>query len=214
MSELKVNKISANDGTDTIKIDSKLGIGATTAKGLLSINGSDITGIPGIFLTGFSDSELDIAVTDGQTLQIGEWDDSTTTATMNAKIGGSTGDFYTNDGTVSNLSDERVKTNINVIQDSLEDVLSLRPVSFEFTGEGQMRTDLGIQFGFIAQEIETVFPDIMKTDTRLNNDGIETEYKSLPYTKLIPFLVSAIQGQHGQIEDLKLRILELENNNI
>jgi hypothetical protein len=86
MSELKVNKISANDDSTSIEISSKIGIGTTTPPGILSIDGSALTGIPGIHLTGFSDSELDIAVEDGEALQIGEWNSSTDTATLNMII--------------------------------------------------------------------------------------------------------------------------------
>jgi len=86
MSELKVNKISANDDSTSIEISSKVGIGTTTPPGILSIDGSALTGIPGIHLTGFTDSELDIAVEDGEALQIGEWNSSTDTATLNMII--------------------------------------------------------------------------------------------------------------------------------
>jgi hypothetical protein len=61
MSELKVNKIS----TSTVSVDS-----------------SNSPGVPGIYLAGFSASELDIAVKSGESLQIGTWDSSTDTADL------------------------------------------------------------------------------------------------------------------------------------
>jgi len=86
MSELKVNKISATDGISAIEVSGKLGIGTASPEGLLSINGAMSEGFPGIHLSGFSASELDIAVESGESLQIGEWDSSTDTATLNMII--------------------------------------------------------------------------------------------------------------------------------
>jgi hypothetical protein len=86
MSELKVNKISATDGISAIEIPGKVGIGTSSPEGLLSINGATTTGFPGIHLSGFSATELDIAVETGESLQIGEWDSSTDTATLNMII--------------------------------------------------------------------------------------------------------------------------------
>ena len=63
----------------------------------------------------------------------------------------------------NSLSDSRVKDNIQTLTGSLDSILSLRPVTFEFNGKGQMRTDMGIQLGFIAQEVELVLPDIVRS---------------------------------------------------
>jgi len=86
MSELKVNKISANDGISAIEVSNKIGIGTSSPKGVLDIDGTNITGIPGIHLSSFSGTELDIAVADGESLQIGSWDSSTDDATLNMII--------------------------------------------------------------------------------------------------------------------------------
>jgi hypothetical protein len=53
----------------------------------------------------------------------------------------------------------------------------------------------GIQRGFIAQEIEAVFPEWVKED----EDG----YKTINMTEVIPVLVEAIKEQQKQIEALQ-----------
>ena len=63
-----------------------------------------------------------------------------------------------NTGTWSNLSDERLKKNIFDYKGSLEKILNLRPVSFEWKENKEGRT-AGRHIGFIAQEVEKVFPE-------------------------------------------------------
>jgi hypothetical protein len=158
-------------------------------------------------MSGFGDSELDIATVDGEVIQFGEWDGSS--ATLNAKIAAN-GDWYTNDGTTHNLSDERLKDNIETLENCLDPILNLRPVTFDFNGLGQVRTDMGQQLGFIAQETELVLPNIVGTDRRACAGGDDSQiegcstYKSMSTGKLIPYLVGAIQ-------ELELRVKELED---
>jgi hypothetical protein len=59
------------------------------------------------------------------------------------------------------------------------------------------------QFGFIAQEIQEVFPDMV---TR-RDDGV----LGIRYTELIPVLVQAIKEQQEEIDALTKRISDLEN---
>jgi hypothetical protein len=58
-----------------------------------------------------------------------------------------------------------------------------------------MGFDEGIQIGFIAQEIEKVFPELVDTGA----DG----YKSVKYANFTALLVEAVKDQQNQIEKLK-----------
>lgn len=99
-------------------------------------------------------------------------------------------------GTVYN-SDIRYKKNIATINYSLDKVLKLRGVVYE------MRTDefptysfnKGQQMGLIAQEVESIVPEVVST----NDDG----YKSVDYAKLVPLLIESIKAQQKEIEELK-----------
>ncbi len=51
------------------------------------------------------------------------------------------------------------------------------------------------QIGFIAQELEKVFPQLVKTD--------EKGMKSVAYANMTAVLVQAIKEQQQQIDDLK-----------
>ena len=54
--------------------------------------------------------------------------------------------------------------------------------------------------GFIAQEVEKILPDIVKTDE-------ETDLKSVAYSELIAVLV---KGQQLQMEEIELLRAEIE----
>ena len=94
-------------------------------------------------------------------------------------------------------SDARYKKNIREIENALDRILKIRGTSFVF------RTDEfkdyqfaeGLQFGFIAQELENVFPEMVKTE----NNG----YKSVNYSEMIPVLVEALKEQQKKIEELE-----------
>ena len=203
--------ILTNDTTRvTIENSGKVGIGTSSPEGMLSIYGDgNVTGVPALYLDGYDASELDISVGNGQQIQFGEWDGSS--ATLNAKIAAN-GDWFTNDGTTHSLSDERVKENIQTLNDCLAPLLGLRPVKFDYNGKGQIRKDMPRQAGFIAQEVELVLPEIVSEDSRADNDEEDlVVYKAMAQGKLIPYLVGAIQELHQKIDNLQTELDNLKN---
>ena len=68
---------TANLFVDTV--NSRVGIGTASPRALLDVSGP--IGIPAILTSGANDSEGDIAVPTGQAVQIGHWDDGTSTFT-------------------------------------------------------------------------------------------------------------------------------------
>ena len=100
-------------------------------------------------------------------------------------------------GGLAQTSDSRYKTSIKNLDGALEKVLSLQPKSYFWDQDNYPDKNFsdGKQYGLIAQELEQVVPEVVKT----NADG----YKSVNYTQLIPFLIKAIQEQNQEIEALK-----------
>ena len=88
-------------------------------------------------------------------------------------------------------SDERLKKEIKKI-DYDNELLKLNPVSFKWNDANKSNTS---NVGFIAQEIETIFPELVK-------NGID-DYKSVNYTGLIPYLVKHIQKLEERIQNLE-----------
>lgn len=109
---------------------------------------------------------------------------------------------------ITSISDERVKENVRDLDDGLDKVLQLQPRKFDWK-QGQGR-DISNDRGFIAQEFEQVFPDMIEEWKDKAPEG-EEPYKAIN-ANLIPTLVKAIQEQQETITALEARISQLEND--
>jgi hypothetical protein len=100
-------------------------------------------------------------------------------------------------------SDRRLKNNIlELDSSSISNYLKLRPVSFYWNQDKQRDTKL--QYGFIAQEIESIFPEMVNT----GSDEMQT--KSVNYQALHALSLKVIQSQQAEIEELKKKQAELD----
>jgi hypothetical protein len=94
-------------------------------------------------------------------------------------------------------SDIRLKENITNIPTQLEKICALRPVEFDY------KDGSGHQTGFIAQEIQEVYPEAVAV-------GQNEMLTVTGWNKTEAYLVKAIQEQQAIIQDLKARIETLE----
>jgi hypothetical protein len=116
------------------------------------------------------------------------------------------GTVYATSATITSLSDQRLKENIVDLNDGLDSVMALKPRRFDWkAGKGK---DIKGDRGFIAQEFETVFPDMVEESKDQAPEG-EEPYKAVN-ANLIPTLVKAIQEQQALIENLTTRLNALE----
>ncbi len=114
--------------------------------------------------------------------------------------------------TVVHSSDRRLKKNITTLDHALDKVLNLRGVTFEWkkVGGRNSHPQQGVQIGFVAQEVETVVPELVKTDS----EG----YKSVAYANVTALLIEAVKGQqktiaeqNAQLKELRSRVNKLES---
>lgn len=107
-------------------------------------------------------------------------------------------------GAIAACSDERYKTDIHPLQNSLAGLMQLQGVSYNW--KTQVFSDMGFsdrkQIGFIAQDLEKIFPEMVFTDDK--------GYKSIDYSRLTPVLVETIKEQQKQIADITGRLKEIE----
>jgi hypothetical protein len=73
-------------------------------------------------------------------------------------------------------SDARIKTNIKDINDpdSLYIIRQLQPKTFSFLNDWKSDSELRVNYGFIAQEVETVLPDAVTHSTEIIPNIMET----------------------------------------
>jgi hypothetical protein len=107
---------------------------------------------------------------------------------------------------ITSLSDQRFKENIRDLDDGLSKVMQLQPRKFDWKeGKGK---DITNDRGFIAQEFEEVFPDLVSEWKDEAPEG-EEPYKAVSQD-LIPTLVKAIQELSAKNDALEARIATLE----
>lgn len=110
--------------------------------------------------------------------------------------------------TITGISDQRLKENVRDLDDGLEKVMALQPRKFDWKeGKGQ---DIKNARGFIAQEFEAVFPDMVEEWLDPAPEG-EEPYKAVN-ANLIPTLVKAIQEQQALITQLQADVAALKGN--
>ena len=94
-------------------------------------------------------------------------------------------------------SDIRLKNNIRPISNPLEKISKIGGYNFEWNSEMQ-NTYIGNDIGVIAQEIETILPELVQTR--------ENGYKAVKYDKLVALLIEGIKELTKQVEYLKTKI--------
>ena len=126
----------------------------------------------------------------------------TTTPSYKLEVNGSAG--KAGGGSWTNSSDLRLKDVLGSYQKGLSEILALNPIKFTYKKDNARNLDSEtLQIGFVAQEVQPVFPEAVST----GEDG----YLDFNMHAINVALVKAIQEQQSQIEELKARIETLEN---
>lgn len=99
-------------------------------------------------------------------------------------------------------SDRRLKQNITSLGNTLEQVASLRAVRYDLESESASAPGKGRYIGFIAQELEKPFPEVVVTDAH----GM----RAVAYDKLTPILVEAVKELRAENKRLAARLAALE----
>jgi hypothetical protein len=102
---------------------------------------------------------------------------------------------------VLEFSDVRLKQSVAPLLNALDKVTALRGVRYQWKKD-HTRSECsgGSQIGFIGQEVETVCPELVATDT----EG----YKSLNYSRMTAILVEAMKEQQQLIQKQASALVE------
>jgi hypothetical protein len=124
---------------------------------------------------------------------VGQSGNGSTVTTNNVFIRGN-GDIVNANGVYGTISDLRLKENISDARNYLSDLLKLRVVNYSLKEEASAVAN---KLGFIAQEVEQVFPKMVDTD--------KEDTKSIKISVLIPMLVKAIQELTARVQTLEAK---------
>lgn len=98
-------------------------------------------------------------------------------------------------------SDERLKTDITPLNLSLDDLENIHAYRYHYKADKDKTTRIGV----IAQEIQAVFPEAVKT----GDDGM----MSVDYPALVPVLLEAVKQLKAD-NDAMRRLMKAENDNL
>jgi len=102
-------------------------------------------------------------------------------------------DLYVN-GSIYNTSDAILKENVVALSESSKaNLLNLKAVEYSFKVDSTQQR----HYGFIAQEVEQIYPELVKTSA--------VGYKTVNYLEMIPMLVSKMQDMQREIDELKAK---------
>ncbi len=110
-------------------------------------------------------------------------------------------------GTWSQSSDRKLKKNIEPMQNALAKLLQLQPSTYNYRIDefSFMNLSEAKQIGFVAQDVEEIFPELVSTVSHPKSHGKETDiekYKAINYIGLIPVLTQAVKEQQQMIVEL------------
>jgi hypothetical protein len=209
-------------------LSSTLGVsGATTLSSTLGVTGaatlSNTLGVSGAttLSAGLTVSSGGITAS-GQTVTATTFAGNATSASTSANLSfgsanqvvfkngsnnGATSSNLTFDGTNLSVggditafaSDERLKTNIEPLENALDKVLALNGFTYNFNETGQsLGFDGSIRYvGVSAQEVQKVLPEAIKPAP------VDSNYITVQYEKIVPLLIEAIKELKQEINELK-----------
>lgn len=131
------------------------------------------------------------------------------------------GDVYVA-GTITSTSDASKKTNIEKLEGGLDIITQLKPKTYDYKTAENPQLPTEKQYGFIAQELAQVMPDLVKEVSTFNEfDEVDEEgnvrepevsgsIQTVNYMALIPVLVEAVQEQQATIEAQQEQIRQLQ----
>lgn len=191
---------SGNNNRMVIDADGLIGVGTVAPVRNLHLLQDQFTGVGGP-----GGLELEQSFTNN------EWTLYVSQSTDDLKLyynGADRGAFNDVTGVYTSVSDKRLKKNIERLDGMLDKIMLLNPTKYHFKKQADAESK---SFGLIAQEVESVFPEIVTINGDDTNGNGISDLRMVSYSELIPVLISGIQEQQEMIEQLKAEVELLKN---
>jgi len=196
--------------TGATALSSTLGVtGATTLSSTLSVASGITVTTGGITATGQTITASTFAgnSTSASTAANLSFGSANQVVFKNGSNNGATSSNLTFDGTnlgcagdiTAFASDERLKTNIEPLENALDKVLALNGFTYTFNEIGEsLGFDSTITYvGVSAQQVQAVLPEAVKPAPANEN------YLTVQYEKIVPLLIESIKELKAEIDELK-----------
>jgi hypothetical protein len=178
--------------------------GAGNARGIFDNNGNYLVGgvASGVTNVGFqvqiagNGANKPAVASSGATAASGDvtWMVYSTTAAQYQFYVNYAGTVFARSTSITGLSDVSEKENIKPLETGLNEILALQPRRFDWKNGSSKNVA-----GFIAQEVETVLPDLVE-EYKIDDENFK---KGLKMGDMIPTLVKAIQELKAEFDAYK-----------
>ena len=133
--------------------------------------------------------------------------------------------FFVGDISASGMafpSDQNLKTEIQDLDNAMDLLMDLHPKSYRYRQDEypQMGLPQGQRYGFIAQDVQAVFPQFVKNshqpanvDSLGNELSAAVDYLALNTGDITSILVGAVQRQHMQLDEAASELAETQATN-
>ena len=128
------------------------------------------------------------------------------------------GNVFATNGTFQ-TSDRKLKENIKSEESILSKLSQLNPVNYNYKKIKELNLATGLQHGFVAQELEAVFPELVRDVSKPIFDKERNfisnyEFKSVNYSGMISILTAAIQELNAETVALREELNNLKTKEV
>ena len=158
-----------------------------------------IRGNGGVYIQKYTGESMIDAVADGT---INLYHDNTVRINTRSDGARVTGEFSATGDVIAFVSDERLKTNIQPLENALDKVLQLSGFTYTFNetagslGFNTEETHVGVS----AQQVQAVLPEAVKPAP------VSGDYITVQYEKIVPLLIEAIKELSAKVDALEKKI--------
>ena len=116
------------------------------------------------------------------------------------------------------FTDNEIPKTVTDISNPLQSIAKLEPRAFEYNNEKNRNSLLpaGTHYGFTVQNIQAVFPSLVRTENKSyivgKNLTRQATVKTVDFEGLVPILVASIQELQYEVEQLKAEVQALKKN--
>ncbi|WP_420571945.1 tail fiber domain-containing protein [Kordia sp.] len=117
------------------------------------------------------------------------------------------------------VSDKQLKENIKDEENVLDKISQLDAVTYTFKQNDELNLPQGLQHGFLAQNLEEVFPELVTTINKpiFDKENKQTgtyDYKAVNYVGMISVLTSSLKEMNEKVTSLQTELEELKRENL